>query len=126
MVRILIEAGKVVLSAELNDTETAKAVAGCLPVSGTANVWGEEIYFSIPLHLEPAKDARTEVEVGDLGFWPAGDAFCIFFGPTPVSRGKKFAAYSPVNIFGKIDGDAKLLRKVSTGNPVKVRKEEKT
>ena len=126
MPKIIIETGDIRLPAELNDSETAQAVYDVLPVSGTANVWGEEIYFSIPVHLEQSPDAIQEVEVGDLGYWPAGDAFCIFFGPTPVSTGDKPMAYSPVNVFGKVSGDATLLRKISNGEKVRVLKEEKS
>jgi hypothetical protein len=124
MVHILIQAGEIKLSAGLNDSETAKAIAGILPVTGTVNTWGEEIYFSIPLHLEQEPGARTEVEAGDLGFWPAGDAFCIFFGPTPVSRNDKPMAYSPVNVFGRVKGDASLLGKLSNGDAIRVILEE--
>lgn len=124
MRKVIIETADLRLSAELNDTDTARAIFAMLPVSGTANVWGEEIYFSIPLRLDPSPDARQEVEVGDLAYWPSGDAFCIFFGPTPVSTGKKPLAYSPVNIFGKIHGDATVLKKVNSGELVKVNREE--
>jgi hypothetical protein len=124
MDRILIETGDILLSAELNDSVTAKAIHDTLPLKGSANVWGDEIYFSIPLHIDQERDARIEVEVGDLGFWPAGDAFCIFFGPTPVSISVKPMAYSPVNVFGKITGDATVLRKIGNGEEIVVRKEE--
>ena len=124
MKKIRIESGDIKLLAELNDTPTARAVYDMLPVKGSANVWGDEIYFSIPLHLEQEPEAREEVDVGDLGFWPAGDAFCVFFGPTPVSSGEKPRAYSPVNVFGKVSGDASILKSVSAGDPVMVRREE--
>jgi hypothetical protein len=123
MKSVHIETGEINLVAEFNDSETAKAIYEILPVTGKANVWGEEIYFSIPLHIEQAEDARQEVEVGGLGFWPAGDAFCIFFGPTPVSTDQIPRAYSPVNIFGKITGDARVLRKVINGDTIKISKE---
>jgi len=73
--------------------------------------------------MDQASDARQEVGIGDLGFWPAGDAFCIFFGPTPVSTSEIPKAYSPVNVFGHILGDATELRKVSSGDEIKVTKE---
>jgi hypothetical protein len=123
MDRILIETGDILLPAELNDSQTAEALSGILPITGSANIWGDEIYFSIPLHLEQERDARMEVEVGDMGFWTAGDAFCIFFGRTPVSISDKPMAYSPVNVFGKITGDATVLRKVNNGDVIMVRKE---
>ncbi len=115
MKKIIIESGSISLDAELNDSETAKSIAGILPITGTANVWGDEIYFSLPLHIDEADDARQEVEEGTLAFWPAGDAFCIFLGPTPVSISENPRAYSPVNIFGKILGDATELKQVNNG-----------
>lgn len=108
------------LDAELNDSETARKLYDALPVEGTANVWGAEIYFAVPVELEQAPDARAEVEVGELGYWPTGEAFCIFFGPTPVSTGNKPRAYSPVNVFGRIIGDASILKSVANGAEIRV------
>lgn len=120
MEKIRIEAGVVSLLAELNESDTAKRIYDLLPISGRANTWGDEIYFTIPVHIEQAPDAKQEVRIGDLGFWPAGDAFCIFFGATPVSNGDLPRAYSPVNVFGRILGDATEFRKVGNGDKVKV------
>ena len=124
MKKIVIEAGGIKQHAELNDSRTAGAIWDVLPLEGTANVWGDEIYFTIPVHVEQAPDAAQEVEVGDLAFWPAGDAFCIFFGRTPVSISEKPRAYSPVNVFGTVLGNATLFKEVSDGEKVIVRKEE--
>jgi hypothetical protein len=120
MNKIIITAGDVSLEADLNDSPTARQVWEVLPVEGTANVWGEEIYFKIPVEASQASDAREEVEVGELGYWPTGRALCIFFGPTPVSTGERPRAYSPVNILGRVLGDAKQLRAVSQGTTVRV------
>ena len=106
MNKVTITAGDVSLAAELNDNLTAQAVWEALPIEGSANVWGDEIYFDIPLSLELEPEARADVEVGDLAYWPAGPAFCIFFGPTPVSKGNQPRAYSPVNVFGRVLDDA--------------------
>ncbi len=86
-----------------------------LPVEGSANIWGDEIYFSIPLEAEPEGDAREQVEKGELGYWPPGTAFCIFFGPTPASRGDEPRAASPVNILGRLEGDPAVFRGVPSG-----------
>ena len=118
--KITITAGDVILEAELNDSETAKQIFASLPLSGQANVWGEEIYFEIPLALTAETDARVDVGVGELGYWPAGKAFCIFFGPTPVSTDDQPRAYSPVNVFGRITGDARQLLAVDAGTVVRV------
>ena len=89
---------------------TAKAILDALPIRGSVNRWGDEVYFSIPLSLEE-EDSQQEVEVGELGYWPPGRGFCIFFGRTPASKGSKPRAASPINVFGKIIGDATVFRK---------------
>jgi hypothetical protein len=111
---IAIKAGPVKIKAELNNSSTAKAIWDALPLTGKANLWGEEIYFRIPLHIEP-ENGRELVEKGELGFWPEGDAFCIFFGPTPASKGDEIRPASAVNIFGKVIGDAAIFREVPSG-----------
>lgn len=118
--QIVISAGSVRAEAVLNDSPTAQQVWEALPIEGRANVWGDEIYFEIPVAEEEAPDARAEVEVGELGYWPVGQAFCIFYGPTPVSRGDKPRAYSPVNILGQITGDATVFRAVRGGTTVRI------
>ncbi len=120
MNKIIITVGDLTLDAELNDKPTAKKVWGALPIEGRANVWGDEIYFEIPVKAEQEPDAREDVEVGELGYWPVGSAFCIFFGPTPVSVGGKPRAYSPVNILGRVLGDATKLRGVRQGASVRI------
>lgn len=113
--RITITAGSVSVQAELNDSPTAQKIGESLPISGRANIWGDEIYFEIPVQAEQAADARADVEVGELGYWPVGRAFCIFFGPTPASSGGQPRAASPVNIVGRVSGDATAFRQVSAG-----------
>lgn len=120
--KISISVGPVALEAELLDTPTANRILDILPIEGSANVWGDEIYFDIPLSLELEADARADVAVGDLAYWPAGPAFCIFFGPTPVSTDEQPRAYSPVNVFGRLLGDAGRFRKTLNGAPVNVAK----
>ena len=85
MNKIAIVAGSVTVEAELNDSPTAHQIWDALPIEGAANTWGDEIYFEIPVVAGQEADARAQVEVGELGYWPVGHAFCIFFGPTPVS-----------------------------------------
>jgi hypothetical protein len=116
--RITITAGPVTMEAELNDSPTAQKIWEALPITGRANTWGEEIYVTIPVQMAQEPDARADVEVGELGYWPAGSAFCIFFGPTPASAGPEPRAASPVNILGQVVGDATEFRKVSSGTMV--------
>ena len=120
MDKIIITVENISIKAELLDTPTARKIAEALPLEGSVNVWGDEIYFNIPLTLDQEPDASQDVEVGDLGYWPAGPAFCIFFGPTPVSSGDQPRAYSPVNVFGRIIGDTKQFKSVSNGATINI------
>ena len=120
--KIRIKAGSVEVIAELNTTKTAEAIWQALPIKGYANHWGDEIYFSIPVSLE-AEDARELVTIGDLGYWPPGTACCIFFGLTPISKGQEIRPASPVNVFGKIMGDASVLRQVASETEITIDRE---
>ena len=122
MPKISITVADVSIVADLFETPTARAVHDALPLKGSANVWGDEIYFDIPLHLALEEDAREEVAVGDLAYWPAGPALCIFFGPTPVSRGDEPRAYSPVNVFGRVAGDASVFKSAANGDTIHIDK----
>jgi hypothetical protein len=116
--RITISAGPVTLEAELNEGPTAQRIWEALPITGRANTWGDEIYFTIPVQAEEEPDARADVEVGELGYWPVRSAFCIFFGRTPASTGDKPRAASPVNILGHVLGDVTEFRQVRSGETV--------
>ena len=118
--RIQITAGKVRLLAELSDTESALALWAALPLEAAGNRWGQEIYFSVPVHQPNAPEAREEMEVGELAYWPPGRAFCIFFGPTPASRGEEPRAASPVNPVGRVWGDCSRLGDIPDGARVRI------
>jgi len=122
MPKINISIGNLTVEAQMLDTPTASEILKALPFESTANLWGDEIYFDIPLRLAQEPDASADVEVGDLAYWPAGPAFCIFFGPTPVSTGDQPRAFSPVNVFGRVLGDARRFKNVANGASVKVTK----
>ena len=117
MPRIRIMAGDVVAFAELSETSTAEAIWNALPLEALANTWGDEIYFSIPVHLEE-ENAQEVVEKGDLGYWPPGNAFCVFFGRTPASRGDEIRPASPVNVVGHLEGDPSVFKSVRNGEKV--------
>jgi hypothetical protein len=116
---IRITAGNVTMDATLNETATASEIWDALPITARANIWGDEIYFAIPVHRDE-ENAKATVGLGDLGYWPPGNAFCIFYGPTPMSRGDEIRPASPVNIVGKVVGDAKALKQVSSGTKVTI------
>ena len=118
--KIRIKAGGVEAEAELNDTATAQAVWDALPLSVRGSTWGDEIYFSIPVELKE-EQAQATVSLGDLGYWPPGTAFCIFYGPTPMARTPdEIRPASPVNVFGKLLGDAAPFKSVRSGETVTV------
>jgi hypothetical protein len=116
---IRITAGAVSAEARLNDSETASAIWDALPIEAKGSTWGDEIYFDIGLAAAP-EAAREVVDPGDLAYWPPGHAFCIFFGPTPASRGDECRAASPVNVVGKIRGDPGVFKKVRAGTRVTI------
>ena len=122
MTPITITAGDVHIEADLNDSPTAQAIAQALPIEGRAQRWGEEIYFAIPVDAELEPDAREVVQAGELGYWPTGNAFCLFFGPTPASHGDEIRAASAVNIVGQIHDDLAPLSDVPQGATVRIEK----
>jgi hypothetical protein len=99
--------------------DTAKKIWEALPIEARANTWGDEIYFGIPVEADP-ENPREVVELGDLAYWPPGNAFCIFFGRTPASRGDEIRPASAVNVFGKVEGDPKVFKKVRSGERVRI------
>jgi hypothetical protein len=118
---IIIRIGSHQLNAELFDTATGKAIEKALPLETQLTSWGDELYFRVNAQAALEKGARETVAVGDLAYWPTMPAFCIFFGPTPVSIGSEPRAASPVNVFGKlIDPDVELLRNFRDGETVVV------
>jgi hypothetical protein len=109
---IAIRIGSLTMTAELNDTPTAQQIAAALPLHTTFNTWGDEIYFAIPVEATLEDSAQEVVEIGDLGYWPSGNAFCIFFGQTPMSRSGEIRPASAVNVIGKVQGDATQFKAV--------------
>lgn len=119
MRQIRIRAGDVQVIAELNDSRTADDIWKALPLTAAGNRWGDEIYFPIPVKLQE-ENAQATVSLGDLGYWPPGRAFCIFFGRTPISKGQEIRPASPVNVLGRIIGEPTVLRKVRDGETIVV------
>jgi len=119
-IRITISIDDMILNAELFDTPCAKAIAEKLPIEAHLNTWGDEFYFEIPVNMPLDETATTKVMVGDIGYWPPGNALAIFFGPTPLSRGSDPVPASEVNLVGRIVGDATILRKVKGTSKITV------
>ena len=119
MTQIKIEFENISIDAVLNDSETANKIKKILPISNSVNTWGDEIYFSIGVN-DDENDSKEIVELGDLGYWPPGNAFCLFFGLTPASEGDKIMPASPVNVIGKILGDLEILKSIKSGDKVSI------
>jgi hypothetical protein len=120
MKRIKIVAGDVSAVAELSSGKTSDAIWDALPIENTVNTWGDEIYFDIPVTSTLDETAKEVVEKGDLGYWPTGKAFCIFFGPTPASHGDEIRPASAVNIVGRVEGDTDVFKRVRDGENIKL------
>src|SRR4030067_1523923 len=119
-IRIFVSELKV--EAELNESKTPQMIWEALPIEAKTNLWGEEIYFAIPVKIGLEKDGREVVSAGELGYWPTGHAFCIFFGPTPPSRGDEIRAASAVNVIGKVLSDPKVFLKAKDGEEIRLEK----
>jgi len=119
---IRIKTEKVIMEAELLETNTAKAIWDSLPIEAEVNTWGEEIYFAIPVKMG-LEDAVDVVKEGDLGYWPQGKGFCIFFGKTPVSTESEIRPASPVNIIGKLLGNPNDWKKVKDGEKITIERQ---
>ena len=118
---IIIRIGELKLSAELNDSPSAEKLKSLLPLDISMSRWGDEYYGDCGINVELSQDARDVMEIGEIAVWPAGKAVCIFFGPTPASRGDEPRAVSPVNPVGRLIGNSRALKKL--GNSIHVRLE---
>ncbi len=118
MRKVKITMGEVVLEAELLNTPTADRIYAALPIQGSANTWGDEVYFSTPVSADQEPEARDVMEPGDIAYWPPGSAIAIAFGPTPASRGDELRLASPCNVWGRALGDVKQLSAVGPGTAI--------
>ena len=120
--RIKITVKDITLDAELFDTPCARSISELLPFETETSEWGDEFYFEVPIKMYLDETATMEVKVGDIGFWPPGNALALFFGPTPMSSGNDPVPASDVNLVGRIIGDAKILKKAKGAGRVRIEK----
>jgi hypothetical protein len=118
---ILIRIGDITLEGELNESRTARLVWEALPIEANGQTWGDEIYFKIPVDSQ-LEDPKATVSLGDLGYWPTGNAFCIFYGKTPVSGEDDIVPASPVDIIGRVTSDLGPLKGITEPGRVSVEK----
>ena len=106
--------------AVLEDTPTARAVVAALPVSARANTWGEEVYFEIPVTAKLEREAQQVVPPGTVCFWVEGGSLALPWGRTPISEGEEPRLVTRCNVLGKIDGDARQLASVRSGDSITI------
>ena len=124
MKRIRITVGGIKLEAELKGTRTHEELSRALQAEGPLNVWGEEFYFKIPGVKDHRETATTQVKIGDVAFWGAGQVLAIFFGRTPMSMGADPVPADRVNVVGRVLGDAATLRQAMNANTIRVERIE--
>jgi len=122
-IKIVFESiGEVEVELIDKNPKTRDAILAALPIESRANTWGDEIYFSTPVDVGE-ENSQEVVEKGDVAYWPPGRSICLFFGPTPASRGPdEIRPASPVNVFGRIVGDLERLKRVRDRERVRVEK----
>jgi hypothetical protein len=119
--KIIISIGDIALEAELNDSRTAGLVWDALPIEANGQTWGDEIYFRVPVDAD-LEDPKAVVELGDLGYWPTGHAFCIFYGRTPASGDDNIVPASPVDVIGRVISDVTVLKGTTSPGIVTIEK----
>jgi hypothetical protein len=117
-IRIAWKTGEV--TAHLRETPTSKQLLAALPCEASANTWGDEVYFAIPVKAALEADARQVVEPGTVCYWVQGHSLALPFGPTPISKGDECRLANPCNVLGRIEGDPRELRKVEQGAAIRV------
>ena len=122
--QIQISTGNLTLAATLNELETANQLWESLPITGRVQIWGDEIYFSIPLNVEEELSSQETVQAGTVAYWPPGSALCLFWGPTPISAPGEIRPASAVNVVGILDNDPNLLAEVPSQAEIIIEKIE--
>ena len=117
-IRIAWQSGEV--TANLRDTPTVRKLLAALPFESSANTWGEEVYFRLPLKAALEADARQVVDPGTVCFWVEGGSLALPFGPTPVSNGDECRLLTKCNVLGEIESDARDLKSVRDGEAIRV------
>lgn len=116
--RIAWKGGEV--TAHLRDTLTSKQLVALLPCRASAQTWGEEVYFELPMKAAPEADALQVVEPGAVCFWVEGHSLALPFGPTPASHGQECRLVTRCNVLGQIEGDPRQLKAVKPGTAITV------
>jgi hypothetical protein len=105
--------GKALAKLDERNPKIREAIFEMLPIDGTANLWGEEVYFDVALQMKNENPSPAAV-AGDICYWSPGPAFCIFFGKTQP--------YSAVNHIGRITDGLDLFRMAQSGDRIILRR----
>ncbi|MBR91540.1 MAG: hypothetical protein CL903_01910 [Dehalococcoidia bacterium] len=122
--KINISAGEFLTTATLNNSSCSEKFYNSLPLEGSCQFWGDELFFSTSINMEEEDQSLEVVNIGDIAFWPPGSAFCIFWGPTPMSQGKEIRPASKVNLLGSIDCQLSKIKNISPGTKILLSKYE--
>ena len=118
--RIAIRWADQMVMATLENTPSASALLAALPCDSSANTWGDEVYFSVPVACRLEADARQVVDPGAVCYWVEGRSLALPYGPTPVSKGSECRLVAKVNVLGRIEGDARALASIRDGDRIRV------
>lgn len=123
MMKILLQSQSLAFAVEFDDSPIAREIAGKLPLDSQVSKWGDEIYFSVAVAV-PEAEATTDVNVGDVAYWPEGGCVCIFFGKTPQSTSERPVPASPVVIIGKTIALPEELRRIQDNEKITVSRDD--
>jgi hypothetical protein len=125
-VKFITHLGEIVAELRADAPKTVDGIIKSLPMKYDVilQCWGEEIFFFLPdtdllLNLG-YENAKAELEVGDVAFWPRDPACCLFFGRTPLSIDEKPVALEPVNVFGRVIEGVEILPKLKLGDSIRM------
>ncbi len=112
---------------ELDDSQspkTVKAILDNLPIKVKINRWGDELYTDKTSIVAEEENAQPVVKPLDVAYWPEGNALCLFYGSTPISKSPdEILPYSPVNVVGKIITKDDILEEFKDNSTVVIKSE---
>ena len=113
---------KLQIIVDLNRSITASEIWKNLPINSRCNTWGKEIYFYTSLNLDIESGAKSIIDLGEIAYWPVGNAIVIGYGKTPISIGEEIRLASDCNIWGSTNFDLEKLGEINDGDFVSVKR----
>lgn len=118
---IEITLGEITTRAWLDTSDTAHKILEAAPITSIINIWGKEIYFSVPLKKDLENGTDT-VCFGDIAYWPPAKAVCIYLGETPISHYGRIKPLTPVEVIGRVENPELLLKRAQQGQIICMKK----